>query len=501
MKLIKNQDIIQSIASALQFISYYHPQDFIKAMYQAYQRETGTAAKNAIGQILINSKMSALGKRPICQDTGLVVIYAQVGMEVKFEGDLSLQQMADAGTRLAYNSSSNPLRASMVAPPIGLRTNTLDNTPAVLHVEIVPGDKLSLSVAAKGGGSENKARFGILNPADDVVEWVVKQIKTLGAGWCPPGIIGLGIGGSPEKALLMAKLALLEPINIDELKNKPELNENDSLRLEIFHQINQLGIGAQGLGGKTTVLDVNLKTYPTHAASLPIALIPNCAATRHIHFCLDGSGQVNLVPPNIDDYPTIKPTEKQPRRIQVSDQNSLRELKSGETVLLSGKILTARDAAHKKIQEIINNGEQLSDYGINLANRMVYYVGPVAPIDGEVVGPAGPTTSGRMDRYTELMLEKVKIAGMIGKSERNQNTVDLIKKHRSIYFIAVGGAAFLIAKSIKASKIIAFPELGMEAIYEFEILDMPVTVAVDSLGNSIHQSGPEKFRISMGQPA
>ncbi|HIJ21939.1 MAG: fumarate hydratase [Gammaproteobacteria bacterium] len=499
MTTIQQEDFISSIAEALQFISYYHPIDFIQAMGEAWQREESPAAKDAIAQILMNSRMSALGKRPICQDTGIVVIFLKIGMEVRWESTLSIQEMADEGVRRAYLHPDNKLRASVLSDPAGKRSNTRDNTPAVVHMEVVPGSHLQVTVAAKGGGSENKSRFANLSPSANVADWVVEQLPTMGAGWCPPGMLGVGIGGTAEKAMLMAKESLMEPINIHTLRESGPRCRADELRLEIMERANALGIGAQGLGGLTTLLDVKIKEYPTHAASLPVAIIPNCAATRHLHFSLDGSGPAQLPPPSIDQWPDVEWQPAADARKVNLDQLTAEETQAwrpGDTLLLSGKLLTGRDAAHKRIADLYAAGEALPE-GVDLTNRMIYYVGPVDPVGDEVVGPAGPTTSTRMDSFTELMLEKTGLIGMVGKAERGPATIESIKKHRSVYLIAVGGAAYLVAKAIKKSRIVAFEELGMEAIYEFEVEEMPVTVAVDSLGDSIHKSGPAAWKTEI----
>ncbi|MBC8519984.1 MAG: fumarate hydratase [Gammaproteobacteria bacterium] len=505
MTIIKQEDFISSIADALQYISYYHPIDFIQAMGAAWEREQSPAAKDAIAQILMNSRMSALGKRPICQDTGIVVIFLKIGMEIDWDTGTSLQEMADEGVRRAYLDPDNKLRASILDDPAGERKNTRDNTPAVLHVEMVPGDKLDIIVAAKGGGSENKARFTNLGPGANVADWVVEQVPSMGAGWCPPGMLGIGIGGTAEKAMLMAKEALMDPVDIQELRERGANTTSEKLRIEIMERVNALGIGAQGLGGLTTLLDVKIREYPTHAASLPVAIIPNCAATRHLHFSLDGSGPVELTPPSIDEWPDItwRPSADA-RRVDLDTLTAedTHQWKPGETLLLNGKLLTGRDAAHRRISELFESGQGLPD-GVDLKNRMIYYVGPVDPVKGEAVGPAGPTTSTRMDSFTDLMLEKTGLIGMVGKAERGPATIESIKKHRSVYLIAVGGAAYLVAKAIKKSRVIAFEELGMEAIYEFEVEDMPVTVAVDSNGESLHQSGPAEWKIrieEIGRP-
>ncbi|MGA1513389.1 MAG: fumarate hydratase [Methylophilaceae bacterium] len=492
--MIKNKDIISSVADALQFISYYHSDDFIQAMTAAYELEQSKPAKDAMLQILTSSKLSALGKRPLCQDTGIVTIFVEVGMNAKFEGDEILEDLINQGVSQAYLNVDNPLRASIVMDPLGKRSNTKDNTPAVIHTRLVQGDKVSFRIAAKGGGSENKAHLKMMNPSDDIVSYILDLIPQMGAGWCPPGVIGIGVGGTAEKAVIMAKESLMDPINIQELIHRGATNKTEELRLELYTKINKLGIGAQGLGGLTTVLDVKIKDYPTHAASLPVAIIPNCAATRHIHFELDGSGPADLIPPKMNFYPK---DEWQPNAESISvninqiTKHDLSKFKVGDTLLLSGKILTARDAAHKRIMSLIDNGQELP---VTIKDRFIYYVGPVDPIGDEAVGPAGPTTATRMDQFTEEMLNQG-ILGMIGKAERSQATVDLIQKHQATYMIAVGGAAFLVSKAIKKAKKIAFEELGMEAIYEFEVEDMPVTVAVDQNGRSIHTEGPKQWKV------
>ena len=490
MTTIASADFIASIADSLQFISYYHPADFIKAMTLAYEREANPAAKDAIGQILVNSKMAAIGKRPICQDTGIVNAFIKIGMGCRFDGEMSLQEMVDEGVRQAYLNPANPLRLSVVANPATDRKNTRTNCPAVIHTELVAGDGIDVHIAAKGGGSENKSKCVMLNPSDSIVEWVKKTLPTMGAGWCPPGIIGLGIGGTVEKAMLMAKESLMAPVDMPELLARGPQNKLEALRIEIYQAINSLGIGAQGLGGLTTVVDVKISEYPTHAASLPVAMIPNCAATRHVHFHLDGSGPAKLTPPPLSTWPDIT-TEAGGKRVFL-DQLTKADIatwQTGETLLLNGKILTGRDAAHKRIQELYASGQGLPE-GVDFHGRFIYYVGPVDPVGDEVVGPAGPTTSTRMDKYTPMMLEKAGLMGMIGKSERGDATIELIKQHRAVYLMAVGGAAYLVAKAIKKSRVVAFADLGMEAIYEFEVEDMPVTVAVDSRGEAVHKTGP-----------
>ncbi|MDB2554595.1 fumarate hydratase [Porticoccaceae bacterium] len=490
MTVIRQQDLIQSVADALQYISYYHPADFIKAVKEAYDREESKSAKDAMAQILINSRMCAMGHRPICQDTGIVTVFVKVGMDVGWDADMSLSDMINQGVREAYTHPDNILRASILADPDGARTNTGDNTPAVIHYEIVPGDKVEIDVAAKGGGSEAKSKFAMLNPSDSVVDWVLNVVPTMGAGWCPPGILGIGLGGTAEKAMLMAKEALLEHIDIHDLQAKGAENRNEELRLELFDKVNALGIGAQGLGGLTTVLDIKIKDYPSHAANKAVAIIPNCAATRHVHFELDGTGPAQLEAPNLDDWPDITwETDDTVRRVNLDTvtQQDIEQWKPGDTLLLSGKMLTGRDAAHKKMTDILARGEQLP---VDLTGRFIYYVGPVDPIGEEAVGPAGPTTATRMDKFTRTMLEQTGLMGMIGKAERGQTGIDAIRDNKAVYLIAVGGAAYLVSKAITCAEVIAFPELGMEAIYEFEVNEMPVTVAVDTSGESVHRIGP-----------
>ncbi len=501
MAVIKENDLIESVASALQYISYYHSRDFIQAMHRAWLREESESAKNAISQILVNSRMSAEGRRPICQDTGIVVIFVKVGMSVQWESKKPLNDMINEGVRKAYLDPSNPLRASIVSPPIGERKNTMDNTPAVIHVEMVEGDKVDIVVSAKGGGSENKSRFAILNPSDDLVGWVLKTLPGMGAGWCPPGVLGIGIGGSSEKAMVLAKESLMESIDIDELIERGPQNHIEELRLEIHEKVNLLGIGAQGLGGVTTVLDVKIREYPTHAASLPIAMIPNCAATRHAHFTLDGSGPAYLDPPKLADWPEITlETSDQTLSVNLDTvtREEIRSWQPGQTLLLSGKLLTGRDAAHKRIAEYYEKGRPLPD-GLDFSGRFIYYVGPVDAVGEEAVGPAGPTTATRMDKFTDMMLEKAGVLGMIGKAERGSDTVDKLRQHGAVYLIAVGGAAYLVSKAIKSSRILAFEDLAMEAIHEFEVEEMPVTVAVDSRGEAVHKTGPEIWAKRMSQ--
>ena len=501
MTIIRQQDVIQSVADALQYISYYHPADFIKAVKEAYDREESKSAKDAMAQILINSRMCAMGHRPICQDTGIVTVFVKVGMQVQWDAEMSLTDMVNQGVRQAYTHPDNILRASILADPDGARSNTGDNTPAVIHYEIVPGDKVEIDVAAKGGGSEAKSKFAMLNPSDSVVDWVLNVVPTMGAGWCPPGILGIGLGGTAEKAMLMAKEALLEHIDIQELQAKGADNRNEELRLELFDKVNALGIGAQGLGGLTTVLDIKIKDYPSHAANKAVAIIPNCAATRHAHFVLDGSGPAQLDPPNLEDWPDITwETDESVRRVNLDTvtQQDIEQWNPGDTLLLSGKMLTGRDAAHKKMTDILARGEELP---VDLNGRFIYYVGPVDPIGDEAVGPAGPTTATRMDKFTRTMLEETGLMGMIGKAERGQMGIDAIKDNAAVYLIAVGGAAYLVSKAITNAEVIAFPELGMEAIYEFEVNDMPVTVAVDTAGESVHRIGPELWQAKIEEKA
>ncbi|SGZ00171.1 fumarate hydratase, partial [Moritella viscosa] len=473
--VIRKADFIDSIADSLQYISYYHPLDFIQAMEKAYNAEESQAAKDAIAQILINSRMSAEGKRPICQDTGIVTCFVKIGMNVQWETDQTVQEMVDEGIRRGYGFEGNPLRASIVADPAGARKNTKDNTPGVVHVEMVPGAKVEVMIAAKGGGSENKSKMVMLNPSDDVAEWVEKTVPTMGAGWCPPGMLGIGIGGTAEKAAIMAKESLMEPVDIHELMARGAETTDEKMRLDIFDRVNKLGIGAQGLGGMATVLDIKIKSCPTHAASKPVVMIPNCAATRHTHFTLDGSGPAELHVPKLEDWPEVTwEVSDSVRRVNVDNikPESILEWKTGETLLLSGKILTGRDAAHKRIKDMLDRGEGLPE-GVDFTNRFIYYVGPVDAVGDEVVGPAGPTTATRMDKFTDTMLEQTGLLGMIGKSERGPATVESIKKNKAVYLMAVGGAAYLVSKAIKKSRVVAFEDLGMEAIYEFDVVDMP----------------------------
>lgn len=497
---IKQEDFIASIADAFQFISYYHPLDYIQALGRAYEREQSPAAKDAIAQILTNSRLCAAGKRPICQDTGIAVVFLKIGMHARWDAQMSIQAMVDEGVRRAYLHPDNKLRASVLLDPAGKRINSKDNTPAVVHVEMVEGDQVEVICAAKGGGSENKSKLVMLNPSDSIVDWVLKTVPTMGAGWCPPGILGLGIGGTPEKAMLLAKEALMVPVDIDELKARGPRNRIEELRLELYEKVNALGIGAQGLGGLTTVLDVKILDYPTHAASLPVAMIPNCAATRHVHFHLDGSGPARLEPPSLDQWPQVawQPDTETATRVDLDTLTpaEVAAWKPGQTLLLNGKLLTGRDAAHKRIQDMLAKGEPLP---VDFTNRVIYYVGPVDPVRDEVVGPAGPTTATRMDKFTEMMLAQTGLIAMIGKAERGPAAIEAIKKHKSAYLMAVGGAAYLVSKAIKSAKVVAFADLGMEAIYEFEVKDMPVTVAVDSQGTSVHQTGPQEWQARIGK--
>jgi fumarate hydratase class I len=498
MTTIKQDDLIQSVADALQYISYYHPVDYITNLAAAYEREESPAAKDAMAQILINSRMAAEGHRPLCQDTGIVTVFVKVGMNVRWDATLSLDDMVNEGVRRAYNDPDNKLRASVLADPAGKRTNTKDNTPAVINVSIVPGDTVDVIVAAKGGGSEAKSKFAMLNPSDSIVDWVLKTVPTMGAGWCPPGMLGIGIGGTAEKAMLLAKEALMEPIDIQDLLARGPKNRAEELRIELYEKVNALGIGAQGLGGLTTVLDIKVKDYPTHAANLPVALIPNCAATRHAHFTLDGSGPVMLDPPSLKDWPKLTYNPQGARRVDLDTitRDEVASFKPGEVLLLNGKLLTGRDAAHKRMVEMLNKGEPLP---VDFKGRFIYYVGPVDPVRDEVVGPAGPTTATRMDKFTEQVLAQTGLLGMVGKAERGPAAIEAIKKHQSVYLMAVGGAAYLVSKAIKASRVVGFADLGMEAIYEFTVQDMPVTVAVDSLGSSVHQTGPREWRARIGK--
>ena len=501
MTVIRQDDLIQSVADALQYISYYHPKDFIDAMAAAYEREENPAAKDAIAQILINSRMCAMGHRPICQDTGIVTVFLHVGMNVSWDAEMSLDDMVNEGVRRAYALPDNVLRASVLADPDGARKNTGDNTPAIIHYKIVPGDTVEVHVAAKGGGSEAKSKFAMLNPSDSVVDWVMEQIPQMGAGWCPPGMLGIGIGGTAEKAMEIAKEALLDPIDIQELQARGPSNRAEELRLELFDKVNKSGIGAQGLGGLTTVLDIKVKDFPTHAANKPVAIIPNCAATRHAHFTLDGSGPAALPAPKLEDWPEItREMGDNVKRVNL-DTITPEEVQSwqpGDTLLLNGKLLTGRDAAHKRMVDMIGKGEPLP---VDLKGRFIYYVGPVDPVGDEVVGPAGPTTATRMDKFTRTMLEETGLLGMVGKAERGLAAIEAIRDNKAIYLMAVGGSAYLVAQAIKKSRVVGFADLGMEAIYEFEVEDMPVTVAVDSQGTSVHHTGPAKWKEIIAERA
>ncbi|NBD21349.1 fumarate hydratase [Aquabacterium fontiphilum] len=502
MTTIRHDDLVESVAAALQYISYYHPADYIAHLARAYEREESPAAKDAIAQILTNSRMCAEGHRPICQDTGIVNVFLKIGMGVKWEGfgNRSIQDAVDEGVRRGYNNPDNKLRASVLSDPIFERKNTKDNTPAVVFMELVPGDTVDVTVAAKGGGSENKSKVYMLNPSDNIVDWVLKTVPTMGAGWCPPGMLGIGVGGTAEKAALLAKESLMDDIDMYELLQRGPQNKLEELRIELYEKVNALGIGAQGLGGLTTVLDVKIKTYPTHAASKPIAMIPNCAATRHAHFVMDGSGPVYLDPPSLDLWPNVHwaPDYNRSKRVDLNTltRDEVASWKPGDTLLLNGKMLTGRDAAHKRIQDMLAKGEKLP---VDFTNRVIYYVGPVDPVRDEVVGPAGPTTATRMDKFTDMMLEKTGLISMVGKAERGPAAIEAIKKHKSAYLMAVGGSAYLVSKAIKAAKVVGFEDLGMEAIYEFDVVDMPVTVAVDAGGTSAHIEGPKTWQAKIGK--
>ncbi|MCK6401676.1 MAG: fumarate hydratase [Sphaerotilus natans subsp. sulfidivorans] len=501
MTIIRQDDLIESVAAALQYISYYHPADYIAHLARAYEREESPAAKDAIAQILTNSRMCAEGRRPICQDTGIVNVFLKIGMDVKWQGFTgSIQDAIDEGVRRGYNNPDNKLRASVLSDPIFERRNTKDNTPAVVFMEVVPGDKLDITVAAKGGGSENKSKIYMLNPSDNIVDWVLKTVPTMGAGWCPPGMLGIGVGGTAEKAALLAKEALMDDIDMYELLERGPQNKLEELRIELYEKVNALGIGAQGLGGLTTVLDVKIKTYPTHAASKPIAMIPNCAATRHAHFVMDGSGPVYMDPPSLDLWPNVNwaPDYNKSKRVDLNTLTpaEVASWKPGQTLLLNGKMLTGRDAAHKRIQDMLVKGEALP---VDFTNRVIYYVGPVDPVREEVVGPAGPTTATRMDKFTRMMLEKTGLIAMVGKAERGPVAIEAIKDAKSAYLMAVGGSAYLVSKAIKGAKVVGFADLGMEAIYEFDVVDMPVTVAVDAGGTSAHIEGPKTWQARIGK--
>ncbi|HTV03836.1 MAG TPA: fumarate hydratase [Acidobacteriaceae bacterium] len=493
MATIKQNDLIQSVADALQYVSYYHPVDYIRNLARAYEMEESPAAKDAMAQILVNSRMCAEGHRPICQDTGIVTAFLKIGMDVRWDADMTVEQMVNEGVRRAYLDPDNKLRASVLADPAGARKNTRDNTPAVVNIQTSKGGEVEVTVAAKGGGSEAKSKFVMLNPSDSIVEWVLKTVPTMGAGWCPPGMLGIGIGGTAEKAMLMAKEALMEPIDIQDVIARGPKNRIEEMRIELYRKVNELGIGAQGLGGLTTVLDVKILDYPTHAANLPVAMIPNCAATRHAHFVLDGSGPVALEPPSLDDWPSLTYDVSTARRVNLDTvtREEVATWKPGEVLLLNGKLLTGRDAAHKRMTDMLKNGEKLP---VDFTNRFIYYVGPVDPVREEVVGPAGPTTATRMDKFTRQMLEQTGLLGMVGKAERGPAAIEAIRDNKAVYLMAVGGAAYLVSKAIKRSRVMAFEDLGMEAIYEFEVQDMPVTVAVDTKGTSVHETGPKEWQ-------
>jgi fumarate hydratase class I len=497
MSIIREDDLIQSVADALQYISYYHPPDFIRALTEAWEREENPAAKDAMAQILTNSRLCAQGHRPICQDTGIVTVFLKIGMNVRWDARMSVEDMVNEGVRRAYTHPDNKLRASILADPAGERRNTRDNTPAVIYMDVVPGDTVEVELAAKGGGSEAKSKFAMLNPSDDIAEWVLEQVPTMGAGWCPPGILGIGVGGTADKAMRLAKEACMESIDIHELKARGASNAIERLRLDLFERVNRLGIGAQGLGGLTTVLDVKIRDYPTHAVNKAVAIIPNCAATRHVHFTLDGSGPAVLTPPSLEDWPEV--TWGQDGNVRRVDLDSLtaedmQSWRAGDTLLVSGTLLTGRDAAHKRIRDMLERGEPLP---VDFRGRFIYYVGPVDAVGDEAVGPAGPTTSTRMDKFTEMMLADTGLMGMVGKAERGQEAIDAIRRHKAVYLIAVGGAAYLVSKAIRSARVLAFEDLGMEAIHGFVVEDMPVTVAVDSTGESVHRSGPRQWQAKI----
>ena len=501
MTVIREQDLIDSVADALQFISYYHPVDFVQGVHQAYEMELNAAAKDAMAQILINSRLCAMGHRPLCQDTGIVTVFIEIGMDVSWEGSQSVEAMINEGVRRAYTHPDNTLRASILEDPAGARKNTRDNTPAVIHTRLVPGDRVDVRIAAKGGGSENKAKLAMLNPSDSIVDWVLKTVPTMGAGWCPPGMLGIGIGGTAEKAAVLAKESLMDPIDIQSLRQRGPQNRIEELRLEIMDGVNRLGIGAQGLGGLTTVLDVKILDYPTHAASLPVAMIPNCAATRHTHFTLDGSGRALQTPPSLDAWPEVswEPGDTVRRvNLDTVDREETHSWQPGETLLLSGTMYTGRDAAHKRMTQMLRDGEALP---VDLQGKFIYYVGPVDPVRDEVMGPAGPTTATRMDKFTDYILEQTGLIGMIGKAERGPLAVEAIQKHGAVYLMAVGGAAYLVSKAITEARVVAFEDLGMEAIYAFTVKDMPVSVAVDARGESVHVTGPQIWRQRIEEQA
>jgi len=493
---IRHADLVDSVAAALQYISIYHPADYISHLARAYEREQSAAAKDAIAQILTNSRMCAEGRRPICQDTGIVNVFLKIGMDCRFDDfPGSIEDAVNEGVRRGYLDPDNKLRASVLADPLFERRNTRDNTPAVIHMSLVPGHTLDVTVAAKGGGSENKSKFKMMNPSDSLVDWVLATVPEMGAGWCPPGMLGIGVGGTAEKAMLLAKESLMEPIDMFDLLARGPQNKLEELRIELYEKVNALGIGAQGLGGLTTVLDVKIATWPTHAASKPVAMIPNCAATRHAHFVLDGSGPAYLEPPSLDLWPDVHwaPDYNKSTRVDLNTltPEQVAGWKPGQTLLLSGRMLTGRDAAHKRIADMLAKGETLP---VDFTNRVIYYVGPVDPVRDEVVGPAGPTTATRMDKFTEMMLAQTGLIAMIGKAERGPVAIESIRQHQSAYLMAVGGAAYLVAKAIKGAKVVGFADLGMEAIYEFDVQDMPVTVAVDAGGTSVHRTGPKEWQ-------
>jgi len=497
---IHQADLVDTVAAALQYISYYHPADYITHLARAYEGEASPAAKDAIAQILTNSRMSAEGRRPICQDTGIVNVFLEIGMDVRFEGFTgSIEDAVNEGVRRGYTNKDNLLRGSVLADPIFERKNTKDNTPAVIQMTVVPGNKLGVTVAAKGGGSENKSKLKMMNPSDSIVDWVLETVPTMGAGWCPPGMLGIGVGGTAEKAMLLAKQALMEPIDMFDLLARGPANKLEELRIELYQKVNALGIGAQGLGGLTTVLDVKIATYPTHAAGKPVAMIPNCAATRHAHVVLDGSGPAYLEPPSLDLWPDVNwaPDYNKSKRVDLNTLSAaeVASWKPGQTLLLCGRMLTGRDAAHKRVQDMLAKGEPLP---VDFKGRVIYYVGPVDPVRDEVVGPAGPTTATRMDKFTEMMLAQTGLAAMIGKAERGPAAIEAIRKHKSAYLMAVGGAAYLVSKAIKGAKVVGFADLGMEAIYEFDVVDMPVTVAVSADGTSVHDTGPKEWKAKIG---
>ncbi|HTY83759.1 MAG TPA: fumarate hydratase [Silvibacterium sp.] len=496
MATIRQEDLITSVADALQYISYYHPVDYITNLARAYELEESAAAKDAMAQILVNSRMCAEGHRPICQDTGIVTAFLKIGMDVRWDADLTVEEMVNEGVRRAYLNPDNKLRASILADPAFTRRNTRDNTPAVVNIELVRGGEVEVTLAAKGGGSEAKSKFAMLNPSDSIVDWVLKTVPAMGAGWCPPGMLGIGIGGTAEKAMIMAKESLMDPIDIQEVIARGPANKLEEMRIELYRRINQLGIGAQGLGGLTTVLDVKIRDYPTHAANLPVAMIPNCAATRHAHFILDGTGPVALEPPSLDDWPSLTYDVSNARRVNLDTvtREEVATWKPGEVLLLNGRLLTGRDAAHKRMSDMLNRGEVLP---VDFNGRFIYYVGPVDPVRDEIVGPAGPTTATRMDSFTRQMLAETNLLGMVGKAERGPAAIEAIREHRAVYLMAVGGAAYLVSKAIKAARVVAFEDLGMEAIYEFEVADMPVTVAVSSDGVSVHQTGPQEWQAKI----